>query len=290
MEFTAVVKQIRGCSEFFASQSGLLSESSKIASFQSMATSLGKQLANLSSLDAGQAAVLNSEISASGFSAGEKSRLAEAVVNRCLATPSECKALRRGTQTMTTVSAYLAASDWAVLDAVASPLYAKITRIMDRLFLLGLQNPSESTVKCVAAIVACVHCPTAPPNALHNIVQEIKSVASARKGSAGGTPHLTVFPGGPSNLPLELLQGAYSGGDGPVQRDVVGLSGMLARIPLRSTNRTIQVAPARAPSVAPAMPCDAASFMRVMFQHYLQGPCGNPRQSREQMKNDLENT
>ena len=241
-----VLSQINSCSQFFHSQGPLLSDASKQASMGAMARSMIAQIAGCASMSLDQASAINAAITRSAFNDSHKLALADAVNKRCLdqQQPGAPRGGRRCTQSLPSVTSFFTDADWAIFEAQGT-VQLKICTMMDRLTMLGLSNPSEATVKHLAALIACVHCPESSADQLHMLVTEIKAASHARKGTIGTLQHLSTYPNGPNELPQELYQSAYAAGP-PIDKALPQFGAILARVPLRVTNKALA-----APGVGP---------------------------------------
>ena len=84
-----IAQYLKGCTDFFKSQDGLLSEDLRQGSVKSMAATIVRNIIVLKVLDAGGASALNTAISASAFPGTEKTAFATAVVQRLTAPAAE---------------------------------------------------------------------------------------------------------------------------------------------------------------------------------------------------------
>ena len=172
----ALVVQIQGCNGFFSSQAALLPPDMQRATTSSLAKSIASQIAVLPSVTVQDAAQLNTAIESSVFAQEEKALLAQAVTKACMSYQSgQIFTTRRSTQMLRHPHAFLTASDWEVLESPSILVSQKISRMVDRLARIGLRNPSEVTVKSMAALIACVHLPSGQPSQLHAMVLECKT-------------------------------------------------------------------------------------------------------------------
>lgn len=261
-----LAEQIRAASRFFSSNGDLLEEQTRLQSMKAMVTSLCNQVAAVGSLALVDAPELNEAIAASSFPDGQKQLLATAVAQRCLTQVEDAPSKRRQTQTIQNILHYLTQSDW---DAIRSGISQgqKVARVMDRMWLLGVRNPAEATVRSVAAAIASGHCPDASQADLHSLVLDVKGAAAARKNVPSSLPHIVVFPDDPADLPASLRQSAYTTEDPPVAHAVPDWLGLVSRVPLRKTNTAIA---GRIPPGAAASSGDGdamVSMMRFLMNH-----------------------
>ena len=180
----SLIQQIKGCTDFFVSQQQILGVDSLKESMGAMARSISSQIANLPALDVTAAAQLNAAIEASGFGVSEKQTLCKGVSNRTT-TSVAISPQRRGTQTLANVSTYFTQQDWNILQDATKPIDTKLFKVVDRLALLGMRNPSESTTKSLVAVIAASHFDdTVDASALHALVVHLKNALGSRRSVA----------------------------------------------------------------------------------------------------------
>ena len=239
MAAAELIEQLHGCSAFFASQSSLLSPEAISQSQKAMTSSLLAQIQNIAKLDAGSAAKLNEALNGSSFDIESKQELASAVAQKTMTSVAAATAGGpRRLQTLCKLQAYLTEEDWATLQDGQRSIARKLQTLVDRLCLLGLQNPTEATIKHIVSVLACAHDLQMTAEVLHSHVIDVKAAIHARAGTVHTSVRLTVFPDDPSELPAELYNAAYSDGD-PQCVELPGLASMMARVPLRNTNKSL---------------------------------------------------
>ena len=229
--------QIKGFAALVGSQEGLLPPEIISRNTAGMVDSLDMQIRSLS-LSNAEAYSLNVAIASGVFSQDQKTRLATSISERVSLAPDGASNGR--TQTLTNVLAYFSAQDWAVFEDNTLHLSCKIGRITERCRLLGLTNPSESTIKHLSAIIASTHCPAAEPAAMHAIVVDIKK--GLHNVTSVTTSRLTKYPPVPADLPDHLYEAAYRG-DPPIVKILDSFGAVAAKTPMRSSNRALSVAP-----------------------------------------------
>lgn len=241
MDVHELIEQLQGCSAFFASLRELTSEAAVLESHKAMSTSLQCQIQNLSRLDAANAAKLNAAITASAFHSDAKQALAAAVTSKTMGAMASAQANHGGPrrcQTISTLEAYLTEQEWQALQDTQRTTAQKVQVLVDRVILLGLKNPSEATVRHIVAVLASAHCPDAPPDTLHSMVLDVKVAIHARAHYCPTSHHLTTFPQDPKDLPTDLHAIAFATAQ-PAGNSIEGLATISARVPLRSTNKTL---------------------------------------------------
>ena len=231
-----LLQQIIGYNQFVDSQHGLLPPDVIAGSTKGMVNNLLIQFANIP-LTAACATRLNTAIAAAKFSPDQKTQLATAIANRV----STAQVASTKTQTLKAVLGYFTATDWSVFESESMQTIHKVGRLADRCRLLGLVNPSEATVKHLAAVIAVAHCPTAQPADLYPIVVQVKAAIQHQKCAV--TTLMANYPDCPSDLPKEVYDSAYPS-DPPIVKKCPGFVAVLGNVPLRKTNRAVSNQPA----------------------------------------------
>lgn len=247
------MQQICSFDKFLDSQKNLLSPDAIATTKVSIINSLVAQIASVA-IDADVATEINTAIVGCKFSDDEKGTLAAAVA-KGFASDVQCiKASGKRTQTMDNPWNFLTSGDWVKLKNVKFTTTAKLITVVNRLVGLHMFHPSEATVKKLVAMVACVHVPDADCSVLHCMVLELKSLLiAARKDKAVTGPN--VFPKDPRELsPATFLIAYPDGDDQPVQESLPNFAVTVARVPLRSTNKSAAFKPPGGDALCPAIP------------------------------------
>ena len=274
----SLLAQIGNCDKFFHSQRGLVSDETLQASMTSMSQSLKDQIGRLPEVDVASAARLNDAVQhASSFSAALKAEMATAITERCTQATNSGLASKRTLQTMKDARGYFTPTDWQSFEDENITLCQKVNVCADRLMLVGMRNPSEQTLKTVVAVLAVSHFPHAAAKELYGLVIDLKMAMHSRRGH--DFPQrllLTKFPLMPDGLSHELFARAYSQ-ERPTYKDTNGYTAMVAKIPLRNTNKHLVNMPGNIPAGtmspavgAPANPV-AMLLQQLMAPHMHQG-------------------
>ena len=278
-ETDALLAQMKNCDGFLASQRGVVSDATLESSMKHMAQSIADQVQKMQGLDVANAARLTTGIQATrSFDAIHIGMIATAI-NQQVTTPKGGKTQVRGVQTIKDVRNYFTAGDWAVFEDEKLTLSQKVSTGADRMMLLGMRNPSEATVKSIAAAIAAAHFPTAPAQQLHALVVDVKMAMHARRNHNTGTgQHLTRYPDNPQNLSQSMWTAAYPNGD-PIQKDISGFTVLLNRIPLRTSNRQLN---SGSNFTLPTTPLNPVG---QLLQQLLQNEMSSQPQSENLLKN-----
>jgi hypothetical protein len=140
-----IVSYINGCSEFFASQSGLMCKDLEADSMRSMANSVVAQISSLPNLQPADATTMNTALTNSSFTIQLKEELARAVHAKLTAVSSDA-AHDKGHQVMTHPFNYLATSDWDSIADMAKTTVHAATIVRQRLQLCGLERLSDKNL------------------------------------------------------------------------------------------------------------------------------------------------
>ncbi len=233
-----VLRQLRSCSDFLNSLR-LCPDEFKATSTLSLVNSIVASVMSLKSPQMAEAAALNKVVSESGLSDAHQCTLTTAVAQRLIALSSSPGTPKKITQTFVHPLAFFTASDWGVLAEASTTMLQKVSRVVERLQLLNVTNPSEETVRhLVAMLAATVQHPCGDSTGLHSIVLDVKAaILPLRNRSA--VQQLVMYPASPDLLTQCMMTAAYSTDDPPVFKQLDGMSAILPRIPTRSSNKTI---------------------------------------------------
>ena len=254
---SGLLKQIQSCTDFFLSQSALgLSVDSVVTCMASMAASVTSQINSMGRIDVAECAALNAAIGSSGFSAEHKRQIAEAVTAIAGAVPGAN--IKAHMQTMSCSYNFFTVSDWDTFHA-SSHLSAKVHKLVERCVSLRLVHPSETTIRGLVATLAVAHCPDGDGRQLHSLVVDVKRAFHHLR--VGKAPGMINFPAMPIELPSDTYKAAYTDIDPPSCRSLAGWSVIYNRVPLRQTNRALQLGGSQASAAS-----DPMAMLRTMLQ------------------------
>ena len=230
-----IVQYISGCTEFFRSQEGLLSEKLKEESVASMAATVVGYIGKLRTLDAPGASALNAAISSSAFPGATKTDFATAVVQR-LTAPAGDGGNEASKQVMAAPHNYPTESDWAYIRDKSKSLQQVCIRVRERMRLLGLNNISEKTYGYLASMIAAAREPDMAGPALKALVDDLKSVAIA-----DDIPPVAIhtFPVMPNDLPQSLFVRAYAQ-EPPCPQTFADYNSIVKRCPVRKSHKSVR--------------------------------------------------
>jgi hypothetical protein len=266
MEHT--LQQIKGCSAFLESLK-FTDDAFRQRSMTSLATSIAAQIRNIKDLDVNMAAAMNVEIAGSAFSDELKAIVTQAAGERCMQSSAgfHHSTVRKSTQTLLKVENYFTAGDIANFCDTSLASAQKVARMSHRLAMLGVANPSESTVKHLVAMLACLHSPDVAASNLHTLVLDLKCVVHQQAASTRGG--LTHYPDEPKDLPVAIHAAAYSADDPPVQQRLLMLPALIGRVPLRSTNKAIAMSSSLASSSSSSAMQAPMNMFQAMMNHMM---------------------
>ncbi len=269
-----VLQQLRSCSDFLNSLRCCPDEF-KATSTLSLVNSIVASVVSLKSLQMAEASALNKAVSESGLSDAHKCMLTTAVAQR-LIDGSTLGTAKKTTQTFLHPVAFFTASDWGVFDEASTTMLQKVSRVVERLQLLNVTNPSEETVRhLVAMLAATVQHPCDDSTGLHTIVLDVKAaILPLRNRSA--VQQLVMYPASPDLLPQCMMTAAYSTDDPPIFKQLDGMSAILPRIPMRSSNRTIAPHRNQPSSGSSSSSLQPMHWMQQMMQQMMDGAAHMP--------------
>ena len=258
-----IVQYLKGCTDFFKSQDGLLSEDLRQESVKSMAATIVRNIISLTALDAGGASALNKAISASTFPEPEKTAFATAVVQRLTAPAAEGGGDDSTKQVMTAPYNFPTESDWRYIRDQGKSMQQVCVRVRERFRLLGLNKISEKTYAALASMIAAAREPDMSQRQLKSVVDDLKQAVVAND-----VPpiHLHTFPTSPTDLPEALYKRAY-GEERPCPQEFPEYKTIVKRCPCRSSHKSLRPSPSpdargggRGPSAANSATSASASL------------------------------
>jgi hypothetical protein len=193
---------------------------------------------------------------------------------------------RRSNQEMQTFFNYLTEEDKAAIQDEAAPFGAKLQHACQRAFLIGLEIPTEHSIKHIVAVVCFLGARHLENDheGLFNMVTEYKRWMKSFKVKHihPSAEFITQYPPSPSGLPDTIYKHAYKSSQ-PCMFDetLIGHIRLIeSRVPLRRSNqfvRPFQAGQAHVPVAAGLQHgghnAQANMFMN-MFGNYMMGQMG----------------
>ena len=135
---------------------------------------------------------------------------------------------------------YLLPSDWAAMEDKTFTRRYHLQVLCDRLSLVGLRNPSESTFAAMAGLMQTVLGDVGDATSAYDLLQQLKQTWRASPCRAPHLPLLHDYPALPGDLPTECQASAYPSGapTNGSRRTMTGHSGV---VPMRSTNKRLRL-------------------------------------------------
>jgi hypothetical protein len=266
MEHT--LQQIRGCSAFLESLK-FCDEAFRQKSMASLSTSIAAQIRNIKDMDVNMAAAMNVAVEGSAFSDELKAVITQATGERCMQSSAvhQHSVCKKATQTLLKVENYFTAGDVATFSDTSLAASQKVARMSHRLAMLGVANPSESTIRHLVAMLACMHSPDATASNLHTIVLDLKCVVHQQASSTRGGP--THYPDDPKDLSAAIHAAAYSATDPPVHQHLCMLPALIGRVPLRKSNKAIAMSSSSPSSSSSASMQNPMNMFQAMMNNMM---------------------
>ena len=208
-----------------------------------LATSMMQRISQMPTMTIPEATNLTNAINAGHWSVAHRTNLLNAVSSVVNNAVSACQTATTP-QTLNVSSNYLTRSDVNFATDPANSCIAKRDLFLTRMRGGGLHNPSETTRGHLAAtiIILCgydVNSMTAIDK--FNIVKELKAQLALPRNVPRAVPFVRDYPTDPQNLPAAVFQNMFPDpNDPPVSMQLVGLSALVATIPLRESHRAIR--------------------------------------------------
>ena len=253
-----IVQYIKGCSDFFKSQDGLLSDDLRRDSITSMAATIVRNIMGVKELDAAGASSLNGSIADSSFPATEKSAFAVAVVER-LTAPAAAGGGDDASkqQVLTAPYNFLTESDWRYVRDDGKSIQQVCVRVRERFRLIGLTKMSEKTLTGLASMIAAAREPDMSQIQLKSVVDDLKQAIVVNE-----VPpiRLHIFPTSPTDLPEALFRRAYSE-EAPCPQELPEHNIIFKRCPCRVSHKSLKTSPdARVARIGSPSAASAASL------------------------------
>ena len=140
-------------------------------------------------------------------------------------------------QVLTNPWAVCTESDWVVIRNPKASLHIKMTRLVERLNLIGCTAPSIQTLRWMLAMILITHYPEPlKPLEAYDKLQDLKAVVACEK-KPFPFQHITTFPEHITDLPAEVIDYAYADGP-PVVVELPGIKTIAdkKKMPLRSNS------------------------------------------------------
>jgi len=146
----------------------------------------------------------------------------------------------------------------------------KVSRVVERLQLLNVTNPSEESVQYLVAMLATTLQHPCDSTGLHTMVLDVKAAILPLR-TRPVLQQLVVYPASPGLLPGYMVAAAYGTDDPPVMKQFDAMVAILQRIPMRNSNKSIAPHRAQLPASSSSSPSSPVDWMQVMMQHLLGG-------------------
>ena len=204
---------------------------------KNFANSIIQQINSCLTLHAQEATEVLEALKGSAYAEPDKKRIMASLEAK-IKTPHQAKtggAMKE--QVLRNPWAVCTASDWVVFRNPKISLHIKMTRLVERLNLIGCTAPNTQTQRWMLAMLLMVHYPEPlKPLEVYEKLQDLKAVVACEKKSFP-FQHITTFPEHITDLPAEIIDYAYADGP-PVVVDLPGIKTIAdkKKMPLRSNN------------------------------------------------------
>lgn len=279
---TSLADEIKHMNTFLSAQSALLGPNVEQV-MDGQASTLVEKVMHLTSLDAQAAAELTQAVSAGPWTAAQKSKLAAAVGSRLSITvpisgPTSGGSRRRSNQVIMSLHNYLTEADINVLRGDATDM-AKLGAITEILEKLGIDIPSEQSIKHIISVFWLLARPCSSDNSLcYTYVLELKRLLKARPKTFA-LARLTCFPDNPKDLPSEFYNHVFPEGDRPTDAgiDFKRIVTMAGNVACRKTNKIVRTEVSSTSSSSSQLNAFVSQQLMPMLAHHL-GLLPAPRQ------------
>ena len=204
---------------------------------KNFANSIIQQINCCLTLSAQEATEVLEALKGSAYEEPDKKRII-ASLDAKIRTPHQAKtggAMKE--QVLTNPWAVCTESDWVVFRNPKASLHMKMTRLVERLNLIGCTAPSTQTQRWMLAMLLIIHYPEPlKPCDVYDKLQDLKAVVACERKSFP-FQHITTFPEHITDLPAEVLDYAYADGP-PVVVELPGIKTIAdkKKMPLRKSS------------------------------------------------------
>ena len=204
---------------------------------KNFANSIIQQINSCLTLSAQEATEVLEALKGSAYEEPDKKRIIASLEAK-IRTPHQVKtggAMKE--QVLTNPWAVCTESDWVVFRNPKASFHIKMTRLVERLNLIGCTAPAEETLRWMLAMLLITHYPEPlKPLEVYDKLQDLKAVVACEKKSFP-FQHITTFPDHITDLPPEVIDYAYADGP-PVVVELPGIKTIADKkmMPLRSSS------------------------------------------------------
>jgi hypothetical protein len=277
MDACGIQTDLEHIQRFLLAQTAVLGPS-VVQVTQSQHSSFMTRIGRLVSLPAEQAGQLTATVQAGPWTEDQKVQLCSAIAMK-LTTHSNAKAtgtsVRRSNQEIRTFYNYLSIDDKSVLEDPAATTSTKIGLACQRSLTIGLDIPSESSMKHIVAVVCGLGIKNfeSDHEGLYGLVAEYKRFMKSFRTKAIAPPNcefVSHYPATPKDLPPAIYTHAYKSAEPWTCCDAViaEINAIELRVPLRRSSKLVKPSPAVTQSQS--MPI-APPWMQAMCQMVLGG-------------------
>jgi hypothetical protein len=285
MDASSLQSDLQHVQDYLAAQAVVLGPSAAQV-MHSQHHSFMSRISRLASLTAESASSLTVIVQAGPWNPEQKVQLCSALAMKLTAptgsrTPGSSS--RRANQEMRTFYHYLTAEDKALIEDTTTTTSAKISAACQRSLMIGLDIPSETSMKHIVAVVCGLGIKSfeSDHEGLFGLLTELKGWMKTCR-TKGLTPpsceFISHYPASPKELPPSIFNHAYKEAQPCSCSDAViaDITAIEARVPLRRSSKLVKPNPAAIQAHTAAPP---PWMMQAMAQMYFnshqqqQQPC-----------------
>jgi hypothetical protein len=290
MAAAAVCTDLEHVQQFLMAQAAVLGPS-VVQVTHSQHTSFMNRLGRLVSLSAESASQLTATVQSGPWTEDQKIQLCSAIAGK-LTTDSNGRGqgtnVRRSNQEVRTFYNYLSLDDKSIIEDPAATTSTKIGVVCQRSLTIGLDIPSESSMKHIIAVVCGLGVKNfeSDHEGLYGLVSEYKRWLKSFR-TKGLTPpnceFISHYPASPKDLPPAIYNHAYKSVEPWTCSDsvIAEINAIECRVPLRRSSKLVKPSPAVMQTPSMALP---PPWMQAMCQMYLGG---YPNQNHQQHQQKL---
>ena len=236
-----LIKEIENTTAFCSKRQMVLSDVASAPLAKNFANSIIQQINACLTLGAEEAIGVLEALKESAYEEPDKKRIIATLENK-IRTPHQAKlAGATKEQVLTNPWTVCTESDWEVFRNPTTSFHIKMTRLVERLNLIGCNNPAEETLKWMLAMLLMAHySEPLDPLKVYDKLQDLKAVVACEKKSFP-FPHIITFPENITDLPQEVIDYAYADGL-PIVVELPGVKTLADKkhMPLRSSSSVLK--------------------------------------------------
>jgi hypothetical protein len=256
---------------FMASQAATLGDTADkvmAAQFRSFMNRLDK----MQPLTPEDASNINAAVCSGPWTQEQRGQMCSKVALKLVTAETSQTHSRRSCQEIRTFGSYLTSDEKSIIQDPASSTASKISAVCQRCYLIGLDIPSETSIRHIVSVV-CALSSTQTDNDhefLYSVVMEFKRWMKSLKNKTSTPPcgtFISQYPASPNDLPQTIIDHAYKSARPCDPDDIAANVNVIeSRVPLRRSSKHVRaVVPATASGHQMPSPTQVLQMVSSLF-------------------------